>query len=338
MTARPGKPLPIVKDPNRLDDRGAMGLPGSLVERLPHDVFAGHPDLFGMKPRDLAGICSDEHQTFARRYAAGSLLALTGDPRIRPDDPETVPVPAARCAIGIPPERVGEVVRQWADVGVLDSWIRKEAPRHHVDIEAFRIMRYPVTNLEYRLFLDDTGLDALPTSWELGSYPVHRANHPVWTVRPEHADAYAAWLADRTGRAFRLPTEAEWEYAAGGGDTEREFPWGPDFRGDHANTVEEGPLTTTPVGIYPAGRSVFGADDMAGNVEEFVADDYTAYPGGDEVADDLTTGGSYRVARGGSFTRFGDLARCARRHGWFDRRIYAIGFRLVEEITEEGAL
>jgi formylglycine-generating enzyme required for sulfatase activity len=158
--------------------------------------------------------------------------------------------------------------------------------------------------------------------------------HPVTHVAYEDAAGYAAWA----GKA--LPTEAEWEYAAGGGDTEREFPWGPDFRGDHANTVEEGPLTTTPVGIYPAGRSVFGADDMAGNVEEFVADDYTAYPGGDEVADDLTTGGSYRVARGGSFTRFGDLARCARRHGWFDRRIYAIGFRLAEETTEgeEGAL
>lgn len=333
MTARPGGSLPIVKDPNRLDDRGAMGLPGSLVERVPHDVFAGHDDLFRMSARDLAGICSDENQKFARRYAASSLLGLKGDPRIRPDDPETVAVPAAQCAIGLPPERVDEVVSQWADVGVLDSWIHKETPRHPVRIEAFRIMRYPVTNLEYRVFLEDRGLDVLPTSWELGCYPVHRANHPVWTVRPEHADAYATWLAARTGRAFRLPTEAEWEYAAGGGDIEREFPWGPEFLSDHANTVEEGPLTTTPVGIYPAGRSVFGADDMAGNVEEFVADDYAAYPGGAQVADDLTDQGSYRVARGGSFTRFGDLARCARRHGWFDRKIYAIGFRLVEEVA-----
>ncbi|MEK8146413.1 formylglycine-generating enzyme family protein [Streptomyces sp. M10(2022)] len=169
-------------------------------------------------------------------------------------------------------------------------------PRHLVHVEAFRIMRYPVTNLEYRVFLEDTGLDVLPTSWELGCYPVHRANHPVWAVRPEHADAYAGWLAARTGRAFRLPTEAEWEYAAGGGDIERSsrgarLPQRPREHG------RGGPLTTTPVGIYPAGRSVFGADDMAGNVEEFVADDYAAYPGGAEVADDLTADGSYRVAR-----------------------------------------
>lgn len=128
MTAPSGRPLPIVKDPNRLNDRQAMGLPDSLVERVPHDVFAGHADLFALPPADLAAVCADENQKFARRYAAGSLLALTGDPRIRPGDPETVPVPAARCEIGLPPERVAEVVRQWADVGVLESWIRKETP------------------------------------------------------------------------------------------------------------------------------------------------------------------------------------------------------------------
>ncbi|MFL6110926.1 MAG: formylglycine-generating enzyme family protein [Catenulispora sp.] len=310
-----------------------MGLPDSLVERLPPDVFARNADLLAAPGSELAGICGDPAEAFARRYVAGSILALVGDPRIVPEDPQTVPVPAARVPIGLPDDRVRDVVDRWADVGVIDPWIRKECPRHEVAIGAFRIMRYPVTNLEYRLFLEDTGLDALPTSWELGCYPAARANHPVWTVRPEHADAYGAWLAERTGRRFRLPSEAEWEYAASGGDPDREYPWGAEFRADCANTVEEGPLTTTPVGIYPAGRSPFGADDLAGNVEEFVGDDYAPYPGGSSVADDLlVTAGPYRVARGGSFTRFGDLARCARRHGWFDRRIYAIGFRLVEEV------
>lgn len=326
-------PALTVKDPNKLDDRAAMGLPASLVERLPHDLFSQHLDLFQLPAEHLAIVCASRTQEFDRRYAAGSILALVGDPRIRPDDPELVAVPAARVPIGLPPDEVRTVVDRWSGVGVVDAWIQKECPRHEVQVDAFRIMRYPVTNLEYRAFLQDTGLDVLPTSWELGCYPAHRANHPVWTVRPEDADAYAAWLAARTGRRFRLPTEAEWEYAASGGEPEHEYPWGAQFRPDCANTVESGPLTTTPVGIYPAGRSPFGADDMAGNVEEFVADDYRPYPGGVSVADDLlATADAYRVARGGSFTRFGDLARCTRRHGWFDRRIYAIGFRLAEEV------
>ncbi|HEY2795498.1 MAG TPA: SUMF1/EgtB/PvdO family nonheme iron enzyme [Micromonosporaceae bacterium] len=308
-----------------------MGLPESFVERIPHDLFARHADLLRASAEQLIGVCESESVEFGRRYAAGSILAMIGDPRIRPDDPELVAMPAARVAIGLPAEDVDTVINQWRDVGVVPAWIEKECPRHEVQVGAFRIMRYPVTNLEYRAFVDDTRLDALPTSWRFGCYSAQQANHPVWTVRPEHADAYAAWLAARTGRRFRLPTEAEWEYAASGGITGHQYPWGSDLRPDCANTVEFGPLATTPVGIYPTGRSPMGVDDMAGNVEEFVADNYAPYPGGTAIADDLMATGGYRVTRGGSFTRFGDLARCTRRHGWFDRPIYAIGFRLVEE-------
>jgi formylglycine-generating enzyme required for sulfatase activity len=333
-------------NPNLVGDREAMGLPGSLVERLPHDLFGRHAGLFGESPFRLARICADADEPFERRYAAGSVLGLVGDPRVRPDDPEMVDVPAALVELGLPVDEVADVVAEWAPVGVIDEWIRKECPRHTVRIDAFRIMRYPVTNLEYRAFLADEGSAGLPSSWRFGVYPHHLANHPVWTVRPEHAEAYARWLSARTGRRFRLPTEAEWEYAAsgepelsvahgtidtGGRRPPRQYPWGDKFLPDRANTVEDGPLSTTPVGVYPAGRSPFGVDDLGGNVEEFVADDYAPYPGGATIDDDLVRdGNSYRVARGGSFTRYGDLTRCARRHGWYDRDIYAIGFRLVE--------
>jgi formylglycine-generating enzyme required for sulfatase activity len=321
----------VLADPNQLDDRAAMGLPDGLVQRLPADVFQRHRTLLAETPQDLVSVCEDPAEPFERRYVAGWVLALLGDPRIRPDNPAMVGVPAADVEIGLLEDQVAHVVGRWRHVGVRAEWIRKECPRHPTRVEAFRLMRYPVTNLEYRRFLEDTGAAALPTSWRFGAYPPHRANHPVWTVAPEHAEAYAAWLAARTGRAFRLPSEVEWEYAASGGDASFVYPWGATLLPDRANTVDDGPLTTTPVGIYPAGRSVFGADDLAGNVEEFVADDYAPYPGGSTVADELLlTGGSYRIARGGSFTRFGDLARCTRRHGWFDRNIYAVGFRLAE--------
>ncbi|MBO0880290.1 MAG: SUMF1/EgtB/PvdO family nonheme iron enzyme [Mycobacterium sp.] len=153
----------------------------------------------------------------------------------------------------------------------------------------------------------------------------------MWSISAVAASMYASWLSQRLGRRFRLPTEAEWEYAACGGHG-REYPWGNEFHPEAANTVEAGPLSTTPVGMYPAGRSPFGVDDMSGNVEEYVADDYAPYPGGILIDDDLTTAGqTYRVTRGGSFTSFGDLARCRRRHGWHpQRQLNAIGFRLVE--------
>jgi toxoflavin biosynthesis protein ToxD len=306
-----------------------MGLPDSFVARLPSDLFALHRDLFSLAPADLVSAAENAAGTFQRRYVAGALLALTGDPRVRPDDPAMIDIPAARVRLGLAPWRLAPVVARWRHVGVLPDWIAKECPEYDADIAAFRIARYPVTNAEYRRFLEDTGARWLPTSWPFGSYPYDRANHPVWTVRPEAADAYAAWLSARTGRRFRLPAEAEWEYAAGGG--RHEYPWGEEFRPEAANTVEAGPLTTTPIGIYPDGRSPFGLSDVAGNVEEYVADTYRPYPAGAMITDDLQrTGDSYRIARGGSFTRYGDLARCRRRHGWFDKPIYAIGFRLAE--------
>ncbi|WP_245533992.1 formylglycine-generating enzyme family protein [Effusibacillus pohliae] len=156
----------------------------------------------------------------------------------------------------------------------------------------------------------------------------------MYTISAKTADAYIRWLSRRTGRKFRLPSEYEWEYAAAGPER-LEFPWGNEFLDDHANTVESGLLISTPVGIFPKGYSRFGVADMAGNVEEYVADNYGPYPGGKTVEDDLShSQGAYRVARGGSFTRLRDLARCKRRHGRFPRDIYAVGFRLAEDVHE----
>lgn len=323
--------LKLADNPNRLSDRAAMALPDDLfVARTSATVLSTHVDLLRMTSAQWIVIAEAPDAPFERRYAAGTLLGFAGDPRIRALDPPMCDVPAARARLGTEPARVPQVIAEWSRVGVIDEWIEKECPRHTVELAAYRMMRYPVTNLEYRRFLEETGAPWLPTSWTFGVYPLERANHPVWSVPAEAADAYAAWLCEATGRRFRLPTEAEWEYAASGG-ADVEYPWGDAFDPRAANTVEAGPLSTTPVGIFPLGRSAFGIDDLAGNVEEYVADDYRPYPGGEAIADDLAvTQGGYRIARGGSFTRFGDLARCARRHGRYQRDIYAMGFRLVE--------
>lgn len=329
-----------VANPNDVSDRTAMGLPASYVERVDHERLGQEcAGLVGETPQALAALAEDPRAAYPVRLAAGSLLGLLGDPRVRTDDPAMVDVPAAQARLGLPAEQVDAVVARWRSVGVVRAWIAKEAPDHEVALPAFRIGRYPVTNAEYRAFLLDRPDVAPPSSWTFGAYPAALSNHPVWTVSPQDADAYATWLTRRTGRAFRLPTEAEWEYAAAGPHG-LAYPWGnhePSTPG-LVNTAEWGPLTTTPVGVHPAGRSPFGADDMGGNVEEYTGDPYRPYPGGEAVADDLTRaeGDDYRVARGGSFTRYGDLARTRRRHGWYRRPIYAMGFRLAEDLPPGG--
>ncbi|MFI5619697.1 formylglycine-generating enzyme family protein [Streptomyces sp. NPDC051567] len=308
----------------------------------PH--FAEHGDLAdprrlrvaclpGADPRQLAVAVEDPELPLGDRLAAGAVLGLIGDPRIPSPatgtGPATAFVPGAAVRIGLPSDETGYVTAAWGHVGVEEEWILKECPEHTVELADFWIAAYPVTNGEYREFLADTGLSERPTTWYLGAYPWDRSNHPVAGIRPEHADTYAAWLTDRTGHPWRLPTEAEWEHAAKGPDG-LPYPWPGGFDPDAANTRESGVHTTSPVGAFPAGRSPYGAHDMGGNVEEFTADDYVPYPGGPYISDHLTeTMGSYRIARGGSFSRFGDLTRTRRRHGPFPGPLYPVGFRLA---------
>jgi formylglycine-generating enzyme required for sulfatase activity len=258
---------------------------------------------------------------------------LFGDPRIDTCNPVMITMTGRSVVLGLETEKVGQVVASLADTGVLHEWIEKECPTYEIVLASFRIGKYLVTNREYREFLLETKFPELPSSWEFGRYPHEKSNYPVYTISEHGADRYAAWLTSRTGRRFRLPTEAEWEYAAAGPD-QLEFPWGNTFDSTCANTLERGLLRSTPVGAFPHGNSPFDACDMAGNVEEYVGDTYAPYAGSTAaVEDDLSRSrGSYRVARGGSFTRYRDLARCKRRHGYYPKTIYVMGFRLAEDV------
>jgi formylglycine-generating enzyme required for sulfatase activity len=277
----------------------------------------------------LAAQVEDPTLPLPVRLAAGAILAVTGDPRLSGPSPATCFVTGGETEVGLPPGDVAVVVAQWEHVGVVSSWIEKETPQHTVVLQDFWMATYPVTNGEYCKFLTDTGHTARPTTWYLGAYPWERSNHPVAGIQPEDADMYARWLSEKTGHPWRLPTEAEWERAAKGEDG-REFPWGKLFDTEACNTRETGLHTTSPVGAFPAGASPYGVHDMGGNVEEFVADDYTPYPSGPFVGDHLVESmGQYRIARGGSFSRFGDLTRTRRRHGAFPGPLYPVGFRLA---------
>jgi formylglycine-generating enzyme required for sulfatase activity len=279
-------------------------------------------------PAELASIAENGALPLRVRLAAGTLLAVCGDSRLGAL-PALVKVCGGKIEMGLRPEDVEKVATRWRHVGVERAWIEKETPEFTAWLDDFYLSRYPVTNSQYRDFLNTTPRGHRPSTWYLGAYPWDRANHPVCGVSCEDADAYLAWLSRETGHPYRLPTEAEWEHAAKG-FAGREYPWGGEFDPAKANTRETGLHTTSPVGVFPGGDSPFGVADMAGNVEEYVADPYHPYPGGKPVEDHLTEAlGSYRVTRGGSFARHGDLARTRRRHGPLPGPLYPCGFRVA---------
>jgi toxoflavin biosynthesis protein ToxD len=228
-------------------------------------------------------------------------------------------------------------------------FLAKEMPQHEEETGEFEIGKYPVTNQEYAEFVAATG-NAVPASWDGDSYPEGKANHPVVRISHEDAVAYTEWLSRETGRSYRLPTETEWEKAARGTDG-RIYPWGNEFEPGRCNTLEgntfatlykrarpvfnvmlkigsavvdsgimgdrfDKALNTTPVGIYPDGASPYGALDMAGNAEEWVADEFWLYPGY-PFGEEFDWSPESRVCRGGAWNRPGDVARTARRHGNF---------------------
>jgi formylglycine-generating enzyme required for sulfatase activity len=318
-----------------MTDRERLGLPDRFqATDLQGAVEAEVARLHASPVDRLLAVLGDAGELLSTRIAAGNLLALAGDPRLDPLAPEMLSIPGGVVEIGLPEYEIDTAAARLAHLGIDRGWIAKEAPRHAVTLAPYLMARYPVTNGEFRQFLIETGHGEIPSSWAFRRYPAERANHPVYTVSAASADAYAAWAAARANRAFRLPTEAEWEFAAAGPDG-REYPWGQCFDPALANTAECGLLDTSPVGAFLGGESPFGVADMGGNVEEYVADVYAPYPGGELIADHLVQiHGTYRIARGGGFSRFSDLARTRRRHGHNPRSAtYAMGFRLAESLV-----
>ncbi|MGB8981874.1 MAG: formylglycine-generating enzyme family protein [Anaerolineales bacterium] len=129
----------------------------------------------------------------------------------------------------------------------------------------FTIGKYPVTNAQYKLFLDANPGVAAPKYWdqEKREYPPGKENHPVAYVSYNDANAFCKW------GGYRLPTGNMWEKAARGTDG-RTYPWGEDWQdGKYCNSEEANIGDTTPVDHYPAGASPYGILDIAGNVWEW---------------------------------------------------------------------
>jgi iron(II)-dependent oxidoreductase len=149
-------------------------------------------------------------------------------------------------------------------------------PQHSVYLKAFRIDKYLVTNAQYARFIAATG-HRPPSDWKNGKLQQGVLLHPVTMVNWYDAAAYAKWAGKR------LPTEAEWEKAARGTDGRR-WPWGNEMDPARLNTYYN-VGSATNVTTYANGASPYGVFDMAGNVDEWVEDDFLPYKGTDAPAD-----------------------------------------------------
>jgi formylglycine-generating enzyme required for sulfatase activity len=202
-----------------------------------------------------------------------------------------------------------------------------EGPRHMVKLKAFSISKREVTFAEYDRFARATGR-RLPYDETWG-----RGKRPVINVSWRDAMAYADWLSKQTGRKYRLPSEAEWEYAARAGSV-YSYWWADNEDGAHANCFDCGSRwdgkQTAPAGSFKANR--FGLFDMSGNVQEWTADCYhNSYTGAPADGSAWQTPEcTQRVVRGGAYSSPLDSLRSAKRGQLIqDTRLDNLGFRIV---------
>jgi len=272
------------------------------------------------------------------------------------DCPEMVVVPAGRFVMGAAP---GEEESE----KLPENFRNRSQPQHGVDVAGFSAGKFEVTRGQYRAFVEATGRSSAGGCyvWTGSKFELDQAKdwrnpgyaqedpHPVTCVSWEDAKAYVVWLSGRTGKGYRLLTEAEWEYAARAGTTTRGF-WGDD--GDQSCAYANGADQTTkaqvpgwnyriancndryaytaPVGSYRA--NAFGLYDMLGNVWEWTEDCWNENYNSAPTDGSAWTRGdcSRRVVRGGSWDLDPRGLRAAiRNRGTTTGRDFGNGFRVA---------
>jgi formylglycine-generating enzyme required for sulfatase activity len=257
-------------------------------------------------------------------------------------------VPVGSLKMGSGPKGISSAVSE----GAKAEYIQAETPQHDVSVKQFAMSVTEVTRDQFDAFVRATGYQAGGPCWVYSKveykYVESNANdwrdpgfsqdgnHPVVCVNWNDAKAYVRWLSQKTGKNYRLPTEAEWEYAARAGTaTPRYWGWDNSSACRNANVSDQtrasahnldtGPTSifqctdgyvyTAPVAQFQA--NAFGLNDMLGNVWEWTEDCYnTSYNGAPTNGSAWLTGDcSLRVARGGSWVNGPLGVRSADRSG-----------------------
>jgi formylglycine-generating enzyme required for sulfatase activity len=214
-----------------------------------------------------------------------------------------------------------------------------EKPPHQVYVDDFYLDKYEVTVAQYAQFLQANPSQRQPDNW---NEQVQHPNRPVVNVSWEDATAFCEWLSKQRGKRVRLPTEAEWEYAARGGLQGKKYPWGDEINATKANYDADGSRT---YGWEEARRYLKNVDsyspngyelyNMAGNVWEWCADWYGSdyYKVSQPRNPKGPTSGTLRVLRGGSWCDVAFNLRCAARsRDDPSDGDYIVGFRCAQDV------
>lgn len=273
----------------------------------------------------LLGIMTGEAPSAVERARAGEVLGWLGDPRFD------------RAMWCLPKEGL----RGFEEIPAGNFWMGDGREQHEVWVERCFMARYPVTVEQFAAYVKESGETPRDMDSLRGS-----PNHPVAWISWGEAMGYAEWLTERLkesprtpeplktlltkgdeqGRRWRvtLPSDAEWEKAARGGDDKRIYPWGDEEGTNRANCYETGIGGTSAVGCFAGGKSPYGCEEMSGNVWEWTrnlwykkgVDEAFGYPydakDGRESIQDLPD--EPCVVRGGSFFEAMEHARCAVRN------------------------
>ncbi len=267
----------------------------------------------------IGKFAKNQLQINTRQKTGKIYIETLGNVQGKPIGLEMVFIPAGRFQIGSP---INELERS-----------EEESPRHIVNIPPFFMSRFPITQRQWKILMDNNP-----------SIFIGNGNRPVETVTWDDAQGFCQKLSEHTGRPYRLPSESEWEYACRAG-TLTAFGFGETIAANLANYNGAIPYkyapqgnsnsSTTEVGTYPA--NAFGLHDLHGNVWEWCADnwhdDYDLLP---RDGSTWTTGGdrSCRVIRGGSWRDPAHYCRSAKRsRNAANQGDRSTGFRIAVTLT-----
>lgn len=208
-----------------------------------------------------------------------------------------------------------------------------ERPAHKVTLKTFRIARTETTVSQWQLFCNATArLMPDPPLWGWGD------NHPIVNISWEDAVAYCKWLSDSTKKIYRLPTEAEWEYAARGGKNGKGFI----YAGGQSMYMIGWYDENSNSGTQPVAQkrpNELGLYDMSGNVWEWCSDWFAPYSGQEQTNPTGPTSNDnqyFKVLRGGSWNYISDGCRLSNRNYFSaDSKLSDYGFRVVMEVGDE---